>query len=106
MIYLLNILPVFACSIFYISSAIMLVKIANNGYYKAPFTRTIKVTGFFVPFKNGFNADLWYCLHLISKRSKEPLMKTVTLTVRVNKALQPFASPTLLLRDQYKQTSQ
>ena len=39
---------------------------------------------FYVPFQNGFNADLWCCLHIPSKRSKMPLIKTVTLTVRVN----------------------
>ena len=39
---------------------------------------------FFVPFKNGFTAALWNCLHITSKRSKVPLIKPVTLTVRVN----------------------
>ena len=42
---------------------------------------------FFVPFKNGFNAVLWCCLHITSKRSKVPLTKTVTLTVRENESL-------------------
>ena len=42
---------------------------------------------FFVPFKNGFNAVLWRCLHITSKRSKVPLTKTVTLTVRENESL-------------------
>ena len=43
---------------------------------------------FFVPFKIGLNADLWSCLHVILKRSKVPLTKTMTLTVRVNEPLQ------------------
>ena len=33
---------------------------------------------FFIQFKNGFNAALWSCLHIMPKRS------TVTLKVRVN----------------------
>ena len=43
--------------------------------------------GFFVSFKNGFSAVLWYCLQVTSKRSKVPHTKTGTLTVCVNKAL-------------------
>ena len=39
-----------------------------------------------VPFKNGFSAVLWCCLHLTLKRSKVPLIEMVTLTVRVNQA--------------------
>ena len=41
----------------------------------------------FVPFKNGFSAVLCCCLHVTSNRSKMPLTKAVTLTVRVNKPL-------------------
>ena len=41
----------------------------------------------FVPFKNGFNAALLCCLHITLKRSKEPLAKTVTLKVLVNRPL-------------------
>ena len=40
---------------------------------------------FFVPFKNEFNIVLWRCLHVMLRRSKVPLTKTVMLTVRVNK---------------------
>ena len=40
---------------------------------------------FFVLFRNGFNAGLWDCLHMMSKRSKVPLTQMVTLTLRVNK---------------------
>ena len=35
------------------------------------------------PFKNGFNAVPWCCLHVTLKRSNMPL-KTVALTARVN----------------------
>ena len=42
---------------------------------------------FFGPFKNGFNAAQWCCLHITLKRSKLPLTKTVTLAVRVNEPL-------------------
>ena len=45
---------------------------------------------FFVQFENGLNAALWHCLHMMSKRSKVPLTKTVTLTLRVNKPLWGF----------------
>ena len=47
----------------------------------------------FVPFKNGFNAVLGCCLHVMSKRSKVLLTKTVTLTVRANEP-QAFPNPT------------
>ena len=39
---------------------------------------------FFVPFKNGFNAALLYCLH-ITLEIKGAVNKTVTLTVSVNR---------------------
>ena len=45
---------------------------------------------FFVPFKIGFDAVLLRRLHLTLKKSKVPLTKTVTLTVRVNKPLVPL----------------
>ena len=38
----------------------------------------------FVPFKNGFNAIMWCCLHVTTKRSNVPLTKIVTMTVRLN----------------------
>ena len=50
---------------------------------KGPFTRTITVTVFHTV-KNGSNAALWSCIHKMSKRSKVPLTKMVTLMVRVN----------------------
>ena len=40
-----------------------------------------------VPFKNGFSAVIWCCLHAMLKRSKVLLTKMFTLTVRVNEAL-------------------
>ena len=42
---------------------------------------------FFVPFRIGFNADPWSCIHVAPKRPKSPFTKTVTLTVCVNKPL-------------------
>ena len=39
---------------------------------------------FFVPFKNGFNAVLWRCLDVTSKRSKVLVPKMVTLMIRAN----------------------
>ena len=42
--------------------------------------------GFLAPFKNGINVVLWFCLHVISKRSVVSLTKMVTLTVHVNEA--------------------
>ena len=41
---------------------------------------------FFVPLKNEFNAILWSCLHVTSKKSKVPLTKIIILTVCVNEA--------------------
>ena len=37
-----------------------------------------------VPFKNWFNVFLWCCSHIMLKRSKVPLTKPGTFTVRVN----------------------
>ena len=46
---------------------------------------------YFVPFKNGFSAFIWYCLHIPSIRLKLKMLltKTMTLTVRVN---EPYVS--------------
>ena len=52
---------------------------------KALFTGTINVT-VFAPFKNGFVAVLWCCLHITLKRSKVPLTKMATLMICVNEA--------------------
>ena len=52
-----------------------------------PFTHTVIS---FCIFKNGFNAVRWCGLHTTSKRSKVPLIETMTLTVCVNEALGLF----------------
>ena len=39
--------------------------------------RSRRRTFLFTLFKNGFKAFLWYCLHIMLKRSKLPLTKTV-----------------------------
>ena len=41
------------------------------------FTLTVNIT-IFAPFKNGFNAVVWCCLHIMLKRSKVPLTKMGT----------------------------
>ena len=43
-----------------------------------------------VQYKNEFNVAPWCCLHVMLKRSKVPLTKTVRLMVRVNKPLAYF----------------
>ena len=43
-------------------------------------------SSFIAPFKNGFDAVLFCCLHITSKRSKVPLTKTMTLTACVKEA--------------------
>ena len=50
---------------------------------RALFTSSVNVT-VFIPFKIGFNAALWCCLHVTLKDQWCYSQKTVTLTVRVN----------------------
>ena len=62
---------------------------------------------FFVRISNNeFNTVLWNWLHVVLKKSKVPLIKTVALTVRANKP--PFClqtKTTTLVRHQKNQLS-
>ena len=77
-----------------IESSILMLRITANEWKDTYHVPLIKVhlhvplmSPFFVPFKNEFNTVLSCCLHITLKRSKVPLIKMATLTVRVNEAL-------------------
>ena len=52
-------------------------------YVKGSFTRTIKVT-IFVPFKNGFNAVLWCCLHITLETNDIDMDGTCKRTLNIS----------------------